>query len=60
MRKLKRQDPQTPEEWQRAVDSAAGCRAIADCITAAGPRFWDSLLTLRAGTTFIMNRGKHL
>jgi hypothetical protein len=24
-------DPQTPEEWQEAVDAAAGMRALADC-----------------------------
>jgi hypothetical protein len=26
-----RRDPKTPEEWQEAVDVAAGVRAIADC-----------------------------
>jgi hypothetical protein len=26
-----RRDPKTPEEWQEAVDAAAGARAIADC-----------------------------
>ena len=25
-------DPQTPEEWQQAVDAAAGARALADCM----------------------------
>jgi hypothetical protein len=25
-------DPETPEEWQQAVDAAAGARVIADCM----------------------------
>jgi hypothetical protein len=28
---MARRNPQTPEEWRQAVDSAAACRAIADC-----------------------------
>lgn len=35
-------EPQTPEEWQQAVDVAAGARCIADCkmygLIAGGPR----------------------
>jgi hypothetical protein len=31
MPRVKRRDPQTPEEWQEAVDAAAGARALADC-----------------------------
>jgi len=30
--RLKRKEPQTPEDWQRAVDAAAGARALADCM----------------------------
>jgi len=29
---MRRRDPKTPEEWQEAVDAAAGARAIADCM----------------------------
>ncbi len=25
-------NPQTPEEWQQAVDTAAGARVVADCL----------------------------
>lgn len=28
---MKANEPQTPEQWQEAVDAAAACRAIADC-----------------------------
>lgn len=29
---VQRRDPRTREEWQQAVDAAAGARAIADCM----------------------------
>lgn len=29
---MKRREPHTPAEWQEAVDGAAACRIIADCM----------------------------